>query len=121
MRIVYGAIAFALIAVMSCREELIPTADSDKEAKLIGQWAYSDSAGTINIYFNVNLTARVINTSPNNTVDTTYYFRVEDGFLFLYFQNLGQIQEQYAFYIEELNIAQLTLNVNGTRQTYHRV
>ncbi len=112
-----------LCIISSCREVLVSSADEKKEQLLIGDWALDDPnvmIGTIQITFRADLSARIVNTIPNNELDEEYRFHVEDGILFFNTQTPeGEIV--YVYYeINSLSVTTLVFKRQDGSLQYYR-
>lgn len=117
-----------LIGLSSCREDLVNSADAEKERRIIGVWDLAGSnppvSGHVQFTFRPDLTVRVIYVDPDTTLnyDVELRFLIENGFIYYYesSDDLRGINE-----IESLGESDMVLRITSggitIRQFYHRL
>ncbi|KAB2878445.1 hypothetical protein F9K33_13060 [bacterium] len=113
----------------SCREQLISSADENKEALIQGSWILQSTdpprPGQIFFTFNVDFTIHIAVIDVEGTHEYDAYYRIEDGDLYILFKEGNEVLSEFVYNINELTpfILVLAFTDNSgqpTSQTYVR-
>ncbi len=118
---------FALMIIgiiASCRESIDSTTDLRYQDLIVGAWLYPspDGASSTTLIFDDSSHVRVINTRPDNPVDTTYTYFIDAGILYFTTDEMPP-EIVFSYVIEQLDFNQLTLyasDIDPQRQTFYR-